>query len=314
MEEESASLMVDGRYVAQAEAEASGVDVRASERDVLRGLWTHLKSRGIAKCGIEAQHLSHSDFLRMKDVLDGAEIVVVSDVVEAQRAVKDEYEIMALREASRIADHAYRDFLGWLEPGMSERSVAARLEYSQRLEGGDRKPSETIVSSGLRTALPHGIASDRVIQPREPVMIDIGAVVHGYTSDMTRTVHVGATDDPEFNRVYKIVQEAQMIAEDGLRPGMTGKEVDALARSHIATQGYDEFFPHSLGHSVGLEIHEKPLFSPEEETVIEPGMVITVEPGIYLSGRFGVRIENTVLVTERGGEPLTVCDRDLVSI
>lgn len=311
LESQEASLWVDGRYVSQAGVEASGVDVRATERDVLRGLWVHLRSRRITNCGIEANHLSYSDFLRMKEAMPDAKISPVWEVVENQRAVKEVSEIEALREASRIADEAYQEFVEWLEPGMIERDVAARLDHSQRVNGGGRKPSETIVSSGNRTALPHGIASDRVIQTGEPVMIDIGAVVRGYTSDMSRTVHLGAPN-AEFRRVYEIVQDAQRIAEEGLRPGMSGKEIDSLARQHIAASGYEDFFPHSLGHSVGLEIHEKPLFGPMESTVIEAGMVITVEPGIYLPGRFGVRIEDTVLVTEHGGERLTTCCRDLV--
>jgi Xaa-Pro aminopeptidase len=226
------------------------------------------------------------------------------------RYVKDEAEVAAIRRAIEIADAAYSDFTQWVKPGMLEREVAARLEFFQRNMGGARKESETIVASGPRTAMPHGVATEREILANEPVMIDIGIVVDGYTSDLTRTIHLGSPP-AEFEKIYQIVLDAQTKAEEGIRLGMTGREVDAIARQHITDKGYGEYFGHMLGHSVGLQIHERPNFSPAEDVKIEPGMVVTVEPGIYLPGKFGVRIEDIVLITDDGCEVLTRSPHEL---
>lgn len=301
---ESATLYVDGRYTVQAQAQTSGITVTETVRDVLADVITHIRAMSLARCGFEATRLVWSNARRLETGLPDTELVPTRDMVEAMRYQKDEDEIAALRKAVAIADAAFSDFLTWLKPGMSEIEVAARLEFFQRSQGGDRKPSETAVSSGPRTSLTHGIATDRKIQRGEPVMIDIGIVVAGYTSDLTRTVHIGEPSQ-EFVDVYNLVLEAQARAIQGLRPGMTGREVDALARDHIAAHNYGAYFGHGLGHSVGLEIHEAPYLSMTGDIPLQPGMVLTVEPGIYLPGRFGVRTEDIVLVTEDGCEVLT---------
>jgi Xaa-Pro aminopeptidase len=306
----SAYLYVDGRYTVQARAQTSNVLITETARDVLADVIVHLNGMSLTACGFESARLYWSDFKRLEMGLQEAKLVPTRDAVEVMRFRKDEGEIAALRKAVAIADAAYADFLTWLMPGMSEIEVAARLEYFQRRQGGDRKPSETAVASGTRTALAHGIATDREIQFNEPVMIDIGIVVAGYTSDMTRTVHVGEPPR-DFVEVYDIVREAQARAIKGIRPGMTGREVDALARDYIAAHNYGAFFGHGLGHSVGLEIHEAPYLSMTGDIPLEPGMVVTVEPGIYLPGRFGVRTEDIVLVTEAGCEVLTASEHRL---
>jgi Xaa-Pro aminopeptidase len=308
--QKGATLFVDSRYTEQARMQAAMVTVAETARDVLGDVLKNLQRGSLDTLGFEAARSSYAEYSRIEATLADVRLCPTTGWVEEQRAVKDGAEVAALRQAVEIADAAYEDFLGWIKPGMTEREAAARLEFYQRSAGGDRKPSETIVASGPRTALPHGIATDRLIQPGEPVMIDIGIVVEGYTSDLTRTIHLGPPP-AQFEEIYRIVGEAQLKAQEGLRPGMTGREVDAIARDHIAAEGYGAYFGHSLGHSVGLEIHERPGFSMYEDAIIEPGMVVTVEPGIYLSGRFGVRTEDIILVTDSGCEVLTRCSHEL---
>lgn len=306
---DSETLFVDGRYVEQARAQATAA-VQETTRDVLDGVLQDLARGRFRNLGFESPRMSHAGLVRIRATLNGIHLVPITNWVETLRSRKDANEIAALRKAIAIADTAYEDFLNWIRPGLTEREAAARLEFFQGTAGGSRKPSETIVSSGPRTALPHGIATARRIQPEEPVMIDIGALVDGYTSDLTRTVHLGRPPT-QFEQIYRVVGEALAKAEDRLRPGMTGREVDAIARDNIERSAYGAYFVHSLGHSVGLEIHEKPSFSTAEDAIIEPGMVVTVEPGIYLPGQFGVRTEDIVLVTDTGCEVLTRSGHEL---
>ncbi len=196
---------------------------------------------------------------------------------------------------------------------MVESEVAARVEYFQRSRGAERKESLTAVGSGPRSSQPHCIAASRRIESRDAVLLDIGCVWDGYTSDLTRTIFLG-TPPEEFRTIYRIVGEAQAAAIDAIRPGRPGREIHAVAHDYIARQGFGQWFPHGLGHSVGLNIHEGPRFSASETALIEPGNVITVEPGIYLPGRYGVRTEDVVLVTERGSDVLSRADRTLKTL
>lgn len=307
-------IAVDFRYKDQVEREVSGIGVHqvVSSRELWPATLDLVRQGGFARVGLEGTNLTLSQFLELQSPNE-TELVPTSNVVEGLRYTKDEDEIDAIRRAVRLTDEAMHDLLEVIEPGMTEHRVAGEIERLQRAKGGERSASEMIVASGPRSALPHGIASERVIEAGEPVMFDLGTVVDGYLGDLTRTIHFGSASD-EFRRIYEVVGEAQQLAEEAIRPGMTGREADAVARDHIAAAGYGDRFGHSLGHSIGLDNHEMPVLSPYDATVLEPGMVVTVEPGIYLPGVAGVRTEDIVVIREDGCEILTTSPKELIEL
>lgn len=307
-------MTVDFRYREQARVQAVGATIRDSVSS--QQLWTDtvdlIQSSRIERLGLEAATLTMDRYLQLS-ALDGVEVRPTRNAVERLRARKEPEEIAAIREAARIADDVAEEMASVIKPGMTEHRVAGEIELRQRSKGGERSASEIIVASGVRSSLPHGIATDRVIGPNEPVMLDLGTVVDGYLSDLTRTYHMGAPA-PELVKIHAVVAEAQRLAEEGIRPGVTGREADAIARDHIRAAGYGDYFGHSLGHSIGLDNHEFPLLSPFDETILEAGMVTTVEPGIYLPDVGGVRIEDMIVVTESGCEVITRSRRELVQL
>jgi Xaa-Pro aminopeptidase len=256
------------------------------------------------RLGFESRVLPHEQWRRLADTLSGgAELVGTLDVVERLRGRKDAQEVEAIRRAIAITDHAYQDFLTWVKPGLIESEVAARCEYFQRGQGAERKESRTAVGSGPRSSMPHCIAADRTLRANEPVMLDIGCTVDGYTSDLTRTVFLGSPPK-EFETMYAAVGEAQRLAIAAIKPGVAARAVHEIARNHLIERGFPEM-PHSLGHSLGLNIHERPSFSAVETAKIEVGNVVTVEPGIYLTGKYGLRTEDVIVVTQNGCEVLS---------
>ena len=302
---QDATLYVDGRYTEQATEQFTGGRAITTVRDILGGVLDSLKStvRAGARLGFEAAALPYDQWQRAADGLSGVDLVPTARLVETLRARKDAAEVDAIRRAVAITDRAYEDLLTWIKPGMKESEVAARCEYFQRMHGGDRKETRTSVGSGPRSAMPHCIATDRVIGPNEPVMLDLGCLVDGYTSDLTRTVWLGKPP-ADFEAMYRAVGEAQQLAIDAVKPGVAGRGIDEIARNHLVRGGFPDL-PHSLGHSLGLNIHERPSFSAVETAAIEVGNVITVEPGIYLTGRYGVRTEDIIVVTPDGCEVLS---------
>jgi Xaa-Pro aminopeptidase len=305
------TLYVDGRYTEQAQQQFAGGRVETTPRDILGGVLKAVQGRKLSRLGFESRHLPHDQWQRVAEMLKGTEAVPTLDAVERLRSRKDPSEISALRRAVEITDRAYEEFLTWVKPGMSEFEVAARCEYFQRGQGADRKETRTAVGSGPRSSLPHCIAADRVLGPNEPVMLDIGCVVDGYTSDLTRTIFLGSPPK-EFEDIYRIVGEAQALAIKAIKPGAVGKDIHNVARDYLARFGYGDKFPHALGHSLGLNIHERPSFAEWETGTIEVGNVITVEPGIYLPGRYGVRTEDLIVVTETGCDVLNRTDHALM--
>ena len=229
------------------------------------------------------------------------------------RQIKDNKELEMMVHAARIADEAFFKILDDIKPGRTERSLAGRLEYYMRALGSEKVSFDTIVASGVRSALPHGMASDKVIEVGDFITFDFGAVYKGYNSDMTRTVVLGMAMDWH-KEIYTVVQEAQYKGMKAARTGMTGRELDAIVRDSIAACGYGDYFVHGLGHGVGLEIHELPNINKRGNAKLETGMIFTIEPGIYIPGKGGVRIEDTVVLTEDGAKALNGVKKQLIEI
>lgn len=237
----------------------------------------------------------------------------LSNAINYLRTVKDDEEISNIRRAQEIAEKSLDQLMPFIKAGRTEREVALELNRLMFANGAEDLSFETIVLSGANTSMPHGVPSDKKIQNGEFVLMDFGAVWNGYHSDMTRTICVGKPDD-EMKKVYNIVLEAQIKVLEYAKAGITGKELDKVARDIIVQAGYGENFGHSLGHGVGMEIHEKPNASPNNNGILEKNSVVTVEPGIYIAGKFGVRIEDFVILTENGCDNLTKYDKNIISL
>jgi Xaa-Pro aminopeptidase/Xaa-Pro dipeptidase len=310
---ESEGLVVDGRYGDQAGHETVGVPVTVVEGSTL--VWPraveNIRAASSRKVGIEGDTMTAAAFADASAAHPS--LTITRQIVEKLRAVKDADEIAELRNAVALTDKMLADLPAVIKPGMTELEVAGYIELMQFQQGGLGSASMIIASSGPRTAIPHGLPTPRIIGANDPVMVDVGTSSGGYGADTTRTYQLG-TADPKFREIYDVVYESQQRGVDAVKPGRTGREVDAEARKIIDDAGYGQYFGHSLGHSIGLDYHEKPLLSPFDETVLEPGMVLTVEPGVYIDGFGGVRIEDMVVVTEDGCENLTVATRELLEL
>lgn len=298
-----AYLFTDFRYAEQAREQAPSFDLVQVRGELSKWLPEWVSELGIRQLGLEGDDLSLNTYRKLAERIlslnPPPELVPTSGVVEALRAVKDEDEIEKLGRAASLAEAALRWAGEFLRPGMEERKVAWELEKFLRENGSEELPFEIIVASGPNSALPHARPTSRLLLEGEPVIIDLGTRVQGYCGDLTRTFFLGRPRG-EFERIYRLVQEAQTVALEGIRSGMTGEEADGLARKVIEGAGYGEAFGHGLGHGVGLEVHEAPRLGPESKDVLEEGMVFTLEPGIYLEGRGGVRLEDMVVL--RGGK------------
>jgi len=270
-----------------------------------------LARKAVKRLGFEADHAAFSDVQEWMAIAPEVEWVPTKGLVMDMRAVKDTGEVETLRQAIRLTDEALAAALVQVRPGVAERDLAWLIESYIRTHGSPAVSFEIIVASGPSGARPHAKASDAALPAGEPIVIDMGARLDGYCADLTRTVCLGQPNDPgRFWEIYHTVLRAQQAAEAAIRPGMTGKEVDAIARDLIAAAGFGDFFGHGLGHGVGLAVHEMPRLSRLAVTPLAAGSVVTVEPGIYLPGWGGVRIEDVVLVTEKGVEVLTGASKD----
>lgn len=263
----------------------------------------------VQRLGIEASTMSVAERDSLASVMEGTEIVATEGMVEVLRKVKDAQEIDAIRRAVAVADRAFTEILGELQPGRKERDIALSLEMIMRNSGAEDASFEPIVGSGPLSAHIHHTPGERELAKGDLVLMDFGALVDGYCSDMTRTVVLGAATD-EQREIYDLVRRAQQAGIDALGPGTSGRAVDAAARKVIEDAGFGERFAHGLGHGVGLAIHEDPRLSKTSEDVIAVGEVITVEPGVYIPGSGGVRIEDCVLVTDQGAEVLGSSPKD----
>lgn len=304
-------FLTDFRYTVQAAEQVQGFDIVEHGPDPIATVGELLRGEGISSLGFEQEHAVYAQFVKWGKTLEGITLVPTPGLVEELRMIKDESELSIMQEAADLADRAFQYIQGLIKPGMKESDIALELEVFLRTGGADSSCFDTIVASGERSALPHGVASSRIIGSNEFVKLDFGALYNGYCSDITRTVAVGEVSD-KHREIYDIVLEAQLHALDHIRPGMTGKEADALARDVIAKYGYGDCFGHSLGHGLGMEVHEQPGLSKRSDTVLKPGMVVTVEPGIYMPGFGGVRIEDDVVITDSGIRILTSSTKQLI--
>jgi Xaa-Pro aminopeptidase len=310
---ETATLVTDFRYAVQAPREVdSAAAVEIDQKSVWDRLGRVLAAAAPAALGIEAQALSVRDAERVSG-LTRARLIPAVELVERLRAVKAPEEVAAVRSAAALAQAALEEVLPAVGPGLSELEVAAALEGALRRRGSEWHPFPTIVASGPRAALPHARTSAREIAAGEWLLLDFGAQVDGYCADLTRTVLVGRADERQ-RTVYELVRDAQRRALDHLRPGMTGREGDALARDVIAARGFGDAFGHSLGHGLGLEVHEAPRLAPTAEAALPLNAVVTVEPGIYLPGWGGVRLEDDVHLGPDGAELLSDGRTDLLEL
>jgi len=267
-----------------------------------------MAAASVRRCGFDAANTTVAGLETMRKAVPPkmrrGMFVAVGPLVTRMREVKDADEIAKMRMAAGVGCELFEGMLRYLEAGLTEAQVAATLEYAARLAGAEGMSFDTIVASGVRSALPHGRATGAKLPKRGFVTLDFGVILDGYCSDMTRTVHMGKAMPGERD-VYDSVLEAQEAAVAAVAPGVTAGEVDEAARSVLRRVKLDKYFSHSTGHGVGLEIHEGPRLAAKQKQVLEQGMVITIEPGVYMPGRFGLRIEDMVLVTAKGGEVLT---------
>ena len=306
-------FLTDGRYREQAGSEVQNAKIVITRLALLDGVAEQVKKLRLRSLAIESDHMTVAARDRLARQVGGAKLRSVNGLVEKLRLIKDAAELQAIRNAVQLACGLFDDMVSGIRPGVAETDISAELEYSARRAGADGMSFETIVASGTRSALPHGRASSQPVSSSGFVVLDFGVILAGYCSDMTRTVHVGKPSS-QAREMYESLREAQQAAREAVRPGVTAGEVDLAARSLLRKAGYGRFFTHSTGHGVGLEIHEAPRVARGQSDVLEPGMVITIEPGIYMPGQGGARIEDMVAVTDTGHELLTSTRRELITL
>ena len=312
---DKAYLIIDFRYIEKARNTVTSAQV-IEQKQLFAQIRELISQHGAKSAAIEAQTLTVSRLHMFRAALRETEIIdtdVLSNAINALRMVKDAEELSCIVKAQEIAEKAFDNILNFIRPGVTERQIALELNRLMFDFGAEDLSFETIALSGTNTSMPHGVPSEKPVADGEFVLMDYGAVYNGYHSDMTRTVCVGKPSD-EMQKVYNIVLEAQNAGIAAARPSITGQELDGIARSIISDAGYGENFGHSLGHGVGLEIHERPNASPNYKLPLPEGAVVTVEPGIYLPGKFGVRIEDFVILTENGCTNLTKCAKNIISL
>ncbi len=296
-------ILTDSRYITQAGVEAQGYKVlKISRKD--RDVAAAVADKGVERLLYEPEGMTHARFLELRKNMEGVRLIKLGDAIQRLRSCKDPIEARMIKKAADIASKALREVLPRVRPGWRETELAVALETAMRKAGSERLPFDTIVASGKRGALPHGVATNKRIKKGELLTIDFGATWKGYQSDQTVTVCMGKPGKKQ-EHIYNTVLRAQAAAMESIEPGSECARVDAAARGHIKEKGYGECFGHGLGHGVGLETHEGPVLAPRSKDTLEEGNVVTVEPGIYVPGWGGVRIEDMVLVTAKGRRVLT---------
>ncbi|MFV0497535.1 MAG: M24 family metallopeptidase [Candidatus Fimivivens sp.] len=309
-----AELLIDFRYIEKAKSVAQGCTVTLQQGAAFNQLGALAQKHSIKTVAVETRHMTVSEFESWKKAMPEVTFLagrLLDDIIVLHRSVKTAEELAVMRQAQAITDRSFTEILNFIRVGRTEREVAGELAHIMRKLGSDGLAFDTIAVSGKNSAMPHGVPTDKAIESGDFFTLDFGALKDGYCSDMTRTVAVGSVCDAQQN-VYDAVLTAQNKAFEVIKAGASCKVVDYAARSFIEDAGYKGCFGHALGHSLGLEIHEEPRFSPMAETFAVAGNVLSVEPGIYLAGKFGVRIEDVVVVTETGFENLTHSPKHLI--
>ncbi|MFH1335781.1 MAG: Xaa-Pro peptidase family protein [Candidatus Zixiibacteriota bacterium] len=310
----NSNFLTDFRYQEQSKKQVQGSKITVVQRDLYSGLpdIPGLKSKRI-KLGYESEFVSCKVYRKLKALLPYCLLVPMEQSMETLTIRKDQREIENIKKAAEITDLVFSEILDIIKPGVIELDLAAEIEYRMKGFGSSTPYYETIVASGKRAALPHGVASNKKIQRGDFVTMDFGAVWNGYTADLTRTVVMGKAT-PRQKAIYNTVLKAQQYATSKVKAGIKACDLDKVARDIIKKAGYSKYFGHGLGHGIGLLIHDNPAINPTNQQVLEPGMIITIEPGIYIPNWGGVRIEDDVLVTQRGYEVLTISDRELLEL
>lgn len=305
-------IVCDSRYTVQAGLEAKGLHIveRSQRVDAIRELQA---AKGWKRIGFEAEHTTVAHWEKLSSAVGSSEFVAVPGGLDPLRSVKGASELKLLSDVASIASDSFLGILPLVRPGATELELSVALEFEMRRRGADGRAFDFIVASGERGAMPHGRATDRRISSGELVTFDYGALLHGYNSDETVTIAVGEPDNRS-REIYGVVLAAHDMAIEAVKPGIKLKELDAVARSYIAEKGYGDYFGHGLGHGLGLEVHEKPSLSPRSDGLLECGMVVTIEPGIYIPGWGGVRIEDTVVVTDDGCDIITTVPKDIMVV
>ncbi|MEG0628706.1 MAG: Xaa-Pro peptidase family protein [Enterococcus sp.] len=307
---DQAFFITDFRYIEQASEQIQGMTIIQHQGDIITELLKLMESESVNVLGFEDAVMTYADYSIFEEVID-AELAPASGLIEKLREQKDEGEIAIIEKACAIADEGFDHVLKMIRPGMTEIEVANQLDFYMRSLGASGTSFETIVASGARSALPHGVASEKMIKQGDLITLDFGCVYQGYVSDITRTFAIG---DPgqQLKDIYQIVLEAQKKVLEVAQVGVTGSQLDAVARDFISEAGYGEAFGHSTGHGIGMEIHEGPNISRSNDEPLMEGNVITDEPGIYLAGLGGVRIEDDLVILAEGNRILTQSPKELI--
>lgn len=302
-------LITDFRYIDQATKQAPNYEIINRKSTIIGEIKELLHQENFENVGFEGHHVSYDTYLELNK--SRISLISISNTVDKIRDVKDADEIALIQKAANIVDETYEYILTVVKAGMTEKELKAILESKMLELGADGPSFDTIVASGHRGALPHGVASDKIIEKGDMITLDFGAYYNGYCSDITRTFAI-EEPDPKLKEIYQIVLESQMKAINEIRPGMTGAEADAISRNYLESKGYGKEFGHSLGHGIGLEIHEGPMLARTIQDKLQVNNCVTVEPGVYIEGLGGIRIEDDILITENGCQVFTKCTKDLI--
>ncbi|MEK4700307.1 Xaa-Pro peptidase family protein [Solibacillus sp. FSL R7-0668] len=305
-----AVFITDFRYTEQAAEQVKEFRIEQHKGTIYEEVAKQAAAMGVKTLGFEQDAMQYGTYEVYKAAIK-ADFVPLSGVIEKIRLIKSQEEINIIKVACEIADNAFTHILNFIKPGITELDVSNELEFFMRKQGATSSSFDIIVASGLRSALPHGVATDKIIETGDFVTLDFGAYYNGYISDITRTVAVGQPSN-QLVEIYNAVLESQLLALEKVGPGMTGAQADAVSRDYLKTKGLGEAFGHSLGHGIGLEVHEGPGLNFRSQVVLEPNMVVTIEPGAYIPGVGGVRIEDDILITETGNEILNHSDKKLI--